>query len=118
MVGGSADVLTVASQRFARGLLTFPKCEVESGRFVAYYSKHAIPHLAPEVHAGDMLLVCTCPLGLPDALEILERTLRRDVPRAVASIGARILAPALRSAAGERAGRVADSILVRRSAWR
>jgi RNA polymerase sigma-70 factor (ECF subfamily) len=85
-VGGPADVLAVASQRFARGLLAFPKCEVEFGQFIAYFSKHAIPHLPPEVHAGDMLLACTCSLGLPDALEILERTLRGDVARAVASI--------------------------------
>lgn len=76
-------------RRFDAGSAEWPEIGLPLDVFAAYLARHATDEGLPvEGHARDMFLACACAHGVHAAVEQLERTLVRDVARAVASIDA------------------------------
>jgi RNA polymerase sigma-70 factor (ECF subfamily) len=74
---------SAARSYFDAGQAAHPELVLEYEAFEHYFTRHAETVRA---HAPDMYLACACAEGVEGALEILERTLRSDVARALASI--------------------------------
>jgi RNA polymerase sigma-70 factor (ECF subfamily) len=86
--GGAPSALCDALRlRFALGRAAWPHVALEFGAFRRYCARHTAAEAPPAVpRAADMYLACACACGIDEALAIFERTLAKDMERAVASI--------------------------------
>lgn len=76
-------------RRFEAGCAEWPEIALPLEVFTTYLARHATEHGLPaEMHARDMFLACACSRGIAGAVEQLERTLVRDMARAISSIDA------------------------------
>jgi RNA polymerase sigma-70 factor (ECF subfamily) len=85
--GASSSLREAVRVRFALGRAAWPQLAIQFDTFQRYFARHTAAEAPPaEAHAADMYFACACAHGIDEALAIFERTLAKDMERAVASI--------------------------------